>query len=205
MARRCPRRCAWCRCYPADADLDRVGAGFDQRFGRFGGGDVAGDDLTSGNACASPPRLRSPRASVRGRCRSRARRHRLRPARRARLPVRGGANRGADAQAPAFVLTANGFRSACSKSLIVMSHQAAVSTTRSFSIRCLWSSSRASSGLTPEVTVTSLVVISVLTAVEVFSKRCRARSGCRPDFRPRLRHARDVVLSHHAERLSQRL
>ena len=28
----------------ADADLDRVGAGVDQRLGRLGGGDVAGDD-----------------------------------------------------------------------------------------------------------------------------------------------------------------
>ena len=29
----------------ADADLDRVGAGIDQRLGALGGGDVAGDDL----------------------------------------------------------------------------------------------------------------------------------------------------------------
>ena len=29
----------------ADADLDRVGAGIDQRLGAVGGGDVAGDDL----------------------------------------------------------------------------------------------------------------------------------------------------------------
>ena len=28
-----------------DADLDRVGAGIDQRLGAFGGGDIAGDHL----------------------------------------------------------------------------------------------------------------------------------------------------------------
>ena len=38
----------------ADADLDAIGAGIDQRLGAVGGGDIAGDDLDVGWKAASP-------------------------------------------------------------------------------------------------------------------------------------------------------
>ena len=45
----------------ADADLDGVGAGVDERLGRLGGGDVAGDDraVPHGRAARAPSRPRS--------------------------------------------------------------------------------------------------------------------------------------------------
>ena len=62
-----PRRADRAR---ADADLDRVRAGIDQRLRGLGGRDVAGDDLDGvGQALHPLDRMRARRGNGRARCR----------------------------------------------------------------------------------------------------------------------------------------
>ncbi len=56
----------------ADADLDGVDAGLDERSGALGGGDVAGDELEAGGGLAGGAhRVEHAAASGRARCRRR--------------------------------------------------------------------------------------------------------------------------------------
>ena len=105
-----------------DPDLDRVGAGVDQRLGRVGGRDVAGDHLElAGDARDARAPSRSRRASGRGRCRRRARRPRRRPApARARARRRRRRRRRRRAAGPAGSLVASGNSTRFEMSLTVI-------------------------------------------------------------------------------------
>ena len=114
----------------ADADLDRIGAGIDQRLGAVGGGDIAGDRSGSSwraGGFAAPPSMHAVR-NGRARCRPPAHRRRRRTApRRARrrpspVPVAAAARR-----RPCSSLQASGKRCAFSMSLTVIEADAAIS------------------------------------------------------------------------------
>ncbi len=123
----------------ADADLDRIGAGVDQRLRALAGRDIAGDDRDLvGGALDAPDLVAGPAPNGHARCRRRGNR---RPppsaARRARTLVADGGG-GGDAQAAVGVLGGVRMRG---RLLDVLDGDepdaaAASSTTTSFSMRC---------------------------------------------------------------------
>ena len=137
-----------------DADLDRVGARVDQRPGRLGGGDIAGDDLDRVREPLHPLDRAATFAivAVRGVDDDAVAVGVDQRLGRARSPCRRPWSRRRRAAGPSPSLVAIGVATAFSMSLTVIrpTQRSSSSTTSSFSIRRWWRSRRASSWLDAE-------------------------------------------------------